>query len=45
MREMQVALPHMEAVTVARRGHAPYLDEPEAVEAIDRFLQQFVADS
>jgi len=28
----------MEAVTVPRVGHAPTLDEPEAIEAIDRLL-------
>ena len=28
-------------VTVARRGHAPLLTEPEAVEAIDGFLERF----
>ncbi|ESQ84093.1 hypothetical protein AEAC466_10125 [Asticcacaulis sp. AC466] len=30
--------PAMHAVTVANRGHAPMLDEPEAVDAIDAFL-------
>jgi len=30
--------PGMRAVTVANRGHAPMLDEPEAVMAIDAFL-------
>jgi len=30
----------MEAVTVPRVGHAPTLDEPEAVEAIDRLLER-----
>jgi pimeloyl-ACP methyl ester carboxylesterase len=30
--------PGMHAVTVANRGHAPMLDEPEAVSAIDAFL-------
>jgi len=30
--------PGMRAVTVANRGHAPMLDEPEAVSAIDAFL-------
>jgi hypothetical protein len=27
-------------VTIARRGHPPMLDEPEAVAAIDSFLAQ-----
>ncbi len=31
-------LPDAEAVTIARVGHAPTLDEPEAVAAIDRLL-------
>jgi pimeloyl-ACP methyl ester carboxylesterase len=30
--------PGMRAVTVANRGHAPMLDEPEVVSAIDAFL-------
>lgn len=30
--------PGMRAVTVANRGHAPMLDEPEAISAIDAFL-------
>jgi pimeloyl-ACP methyl ester carboxylesterase len=32
--------PALEAVTVPRVGHAPTLDEPEAVEAIDRLLER-----
>jgi pimeloyl-ACP methyl ester carboxylesterase len=32
--------PAMEAVTVPRVGHAPTLDEPEAVAAIDRLLSR-----
>lgn len=34
-------LPGLVAVTVPRVGHAPTLDEPEAVDAIDRFLVPF----
>lgn len=30
--------PNMSAVTVPNRGHAPMLDEPAAVAAVDRFL-------
>jgi hypothetical protein len=30
--------PQLDAVTVPRVGHAPTLDEPVAVEAIERFL-------
>jgi pimeloyl-ACP methyl ester carboxylesterase len=33
----------MEAVTVARSGHAPTLEEPEAVAAIDRLLARLSA--
>lgn len=40
VRKMQVAQPHMQVVQVANRGHAPMLDEPEALVAIDRFLQE-----
>ena len=36
--EMQRRLPDAEVVTVARVGHAPTLDEPEAVAAIERLL-------
>jgi pimeloyl-ACP methyl ester carboxylesterase len=32
--------PDLERVTVAGRGHAPTLDEPECVAAIDAFLQR-----
>lgn len=38
VRKMKVAQPHMQLVKVANRGHAPLLDEPEAVAAIDEFL-------
>jgi pimeloyl-ACP methyl ester carboxylesterase len=36
--EMQARLPHAAAVTVADRGHVPFLDEPESVAAVDAFL-------
>ena len=36
--EMKRRAPAMEAVTVPNVGHAPMLDEPVAVEAIDRLL-------
>lgn len=36
--EMQRRLPHMEALTLPNIGHAPALDEPEALAAIDRLL-------
>lgn len=35
---MHAEMPLMESVTVPEVGHAPTLDEPEAVEAIDRLL-------
>ncbi len=38
VRKMKVAQPHMQHVKVANRGHAPLLDEPEALAAIDSFL-------
>jgi hypothetical protein len=30
----------MAQVTVRNRGHVPFLDEPEAVAAIDEFLER-----
>ena len=36
--QMKAASPAMESATVPRVGHAPTLEEPEAVEAIDRLL-------
>ena len=35
---MRRAKPDLESLTVPGRGHAPLLDEPEALGAIDRFL-------
>jgi len=35
---MHAEMPLMESVTVPAIGHAPTLDEPEAVAAIDRLL-------
>ncbi|HTO28483.1 MAG TPA: alpha/beta hydrolase [Devosia sp.] len=35
--------PGMRAVTVANRGHAPMLDEPEAISAIEAFLADLEA--
>lgn len=37
--------PGMRAVTVANRGHAPMLDEPEALSAIDAFLADLAAQA
>lgn len=35
---MQREVPNLVAVTVANRGHAPQLDEPQSLQAIDTFL-------
>jgi pimeloyl-ACP methyl ester carboxylesterase len=32
--------PHLTALTLPHRGHAPMLDEPAAVAAIDAFLRE-----
>jgi len=36
--KMQAEMPQMESVTVPDVGHAPTLDEPQAIEAIERLL-------
>jgi pimeloyl-ACP methyl ester carboxylesterase len=41
--EMVAENPAMESVTVPRVGHAPTLDEPEAVEAIGKLLERVAA--
>ena len=38
LEKMHEAVPQMKSVTVPHVGHAPMLDEPEAVTAIDAFL-------
>ncbi len=38
--KMLVVHPAMQVARVANRGHAPLLDEPEALPAIDRFLTE-----
>jgi len=38
LERMQREKPDLAALTVANRGHAPLLDEPECVQAIDGFL-------
>ncbi|MEO1138231.1 MAG: alpha/beta hydrolase [Pseudomonadota bacterium] len=38
--KMQVRHPDMITATVPNRGHVPFLDEPEAVEAIHKLLDQ-----
>lgn len=38
LREMQARLPRLHGVTVPGRGHAPFLDEPIALSAIQQFL-------
>lgn len=41
---MQAAVPHLKRTIVPNRGHAPYLDEPEARTAIDAFLDGLPSD-
>jgi pimeloyl-ACP methyl ester carboxylesterase len=41
---MLATLPNAELVTVPGIGHAPILDEPEAVAGIDRLLQRVLAE-
>jgi pimeloyl-ACP methyl ester carboxylesterase len=41
--QMLVEAPLMELVTVPRVGHAPTLDEPEAIAGIDRLLKRVTA--
>ncbi|WP_120500867.1 alpha/beta fold hydrolase [Roseovarius sp. EL26] len=38
--KMQTRNPDMKAVTVPDRGHVPFLDEPESLDAITRLLEQ-----
>jgi pimeloyl-ACP methyl ester carboxylesterase len=38
LEKMHAVVPDMKSVTVAGVGHAPMLDEPEAIAAIDAFL-------
>ncbi len=38
LEEMRAARPDMATATIADRGHAPFLDEPEALAALDAFL-------
>ena len=40
---MQARLPQLDVTTVPRVGHAPTLEEPEAVAALDRLLDQVLA--
>lgn len=39
--KMHAIKPDMMAKTVPDRGHVPFLDEPESIEAIDEFLLRF----
>jgi pimeloyl-ACP methyl ester carboxylesterase len=41
--QMKQAVPPLHQVTVPNRGHAPYLDEPAALNAIDDFLSNLPA--
>ncbi|MFB9354981.1 alpha/beta fold hydrolase [Sneathiella chinensis] len=38
--KMKAAHPNMEHVTIKNRGHVPQLDEPEALEKLDEFLER-----
>ncbi len=38
LQNMQAANPNMTAVTIENRGHAPLLDEPDSLAAIDAFI-------
>jgi pimeloyl-ACP methyl ester carboxylesterase len=40
VKKMKAEVPSMESVTVPRVGHAPTLEEPEAVKAIDKLLKR-----
>lgn len=40
LERMQREKPDLERLTVGNRGHVPLLDEPEALAAIDRFLER-----
>ncbi|MBB5210545.1 alpha/beta fold hydrolase [Microbulbifer hydrolyticus] len=40
--EMQKRMPGMQAMEIPGRGHAPALNEPEALAAIDRFVEKLV---
>ena len=42
---MEATLPKAELVTLKGIGHAPYLDEPEAVAGIDRLLARVLVDA
>ncbi len=43
--EMQRRIPDLDLAIVPRVGHAPVLDEPEAVQAIDRLLARVLASA
>jgi pimeloyl-ACP methyl ester carboxylesterase len=40
LEKMRMRKPDLTAAIVRNRGHAPYLDEPEAIDAIEKFLDQ-----
>lgn len=43
LERMAASHPHLTALTLPQRGHAPMLDEPAAVAAIDTFLQEIAS--
>ena len=40
LEKMQLRKPDLTTVIVRIRGHVPYLDEPEAIDAIETFLDE-----
>jgi pimeloyl-ACP methyl ester carboxylesterase len=44
LERMKREKPDLEVLTVADRGHAPLLDEPECVVALDRFFSQLASE-
>ncbi|MCP4300430.1 MAG: alpha/beta hydrolase [Gammaproteobacteria bacterium] len=40
LEKMSGRKPDLRTVIVSERGHAPNLDEPEAIDAIQKFLQE-----
>jgi pimeloyl-ACP methyl ester carboxylesterase len=38
LQQLKHTLPHADVVTVPQRGHVPFLDEPESVSALERWL-------
>jgi len=43
LQKMGATLPHSETITVPDRGHVPFLDEAESVDALERWLRRIDA--